>query len=419
MQASSMEARMPGESLSAVPVLSAEAWGWWMSRSIIAVGTGLMAIGALVTFSAGAVPGQAGISGQVWWQSPELRQFAFILAGLASMLAASAIPYRWYAGLGGLAAWLLLLASLGLCGLVFVPGLGVKVNEAYRWVRVGPESLGLRFQPSEIVKVALPIFLAMWMTRGMSRDERKGLAAEAPSMGIRRFFRGFAVTVMVVGAAVGVVGLEDFGTAALIAGVAGAMLLVAGARLWHMGLLVLPAIPVFGYLLISRSHRMDRLTTFLDIWADAEGKGYQAIQSLCTIVAGGWWGVGLGQGFSKTYLPEARSDFIFAVICEEMGLPGALAVMGLFVVFLLISRTVMRRCADPMGRLLAFGIAMTLGFQALMNVAVVTVSVPTKGIALPLVSAGGSGVIFLGFLVGVMANIPRTGPKFPSAAERL
>ncbi len=418
MQASSMEMRMSGEGLPAAPVLSREAWGWWMSRAIIAVGAGLMALGAVVTFSAGAVPGAAGVSGQAWWQSPEVRQFAFILAGLAAMLTASVIPYRWYAALGGLPAWLLLLASLGLCGLVFVPGLGVKVNQAYRWVRVGPESLGLRFQPSEIVKVVLPVFLAMWMTRGMSPDERRGQGEEAPSMEIRRFFRGLAVTVMVIGAAVAVVGLEDFGTAALIAGVAGAMLVVAGARLWHLALLVLPAIPAFGYLLISRAHRMDRLTTFLDIWADAEGKGYQAIQSLCTIAAGGWWGVGLGQGFSKTYLPEARSDFIFAVICEEMGLPGAVAVMGLFVVFLLISRAVIRRCADPMGRLLAFGIAMTVGFQALMNVAVVTVSVPTKGIALPLVSAGGSGAIFLGFLVGVLANIPRSGPKFASVARR-
>ena len=143
MQASSsMEVRMSGGSLPAARVLSEEAWGWWMSRAIIAVGAGLMAIGALVTFSAAAVPGQAGVSGQVWWQSPEVRQFAFILAGLAAMLTASAIPYRWYAALGGLPAWLLLLTSLVLCGLVFVPGLGVKVNQAYRWVRVGPESLG-------------------------------------------------------------------------------------------------------------------------------------------------------------------------------------------------------------------------------------------------------------------------------------
>jgi len=159
--------------------------------------------------------------------------------------------------------------------------------------------------------------------------------------------------------------------------------------------------------LVSRPHRLDRLLTFVDIWRDPEGKGYQAVQSLCTIASGGWWGRGLGCGVVKGYLPEARNDFIFAVICEELGMVGAVAVIGLLIALIWQGRGVIHRCIDPMGRLLAFGILATLGLQATMNLAVVTVSVPTKGISLPLVSAGGSGAVLLGGLVGMLANIAR------------
>jgi cell division protein FtsW len=222
---------------------------------------------------------------------------------------------------------------------------------------------------------------------------------------IRSFWRGLLPAVVAIGLAVLVVGIEDFGTAALLAAVGGAMLLMAGARWWHLMLLVLPAVPAFGYLLVSRSHRMERILTFMDIWRDQDGKGYQAIQSLCTIASGGWWGRGAGQGFSKTYLPEARTDFIFAVIYEEWGMLGAVAVVGLFLAMLWLAGWVICRCQDPFGRLLVFGLALMIGMQAAINVAVVTVMAPTKGIALPMVSAGGSGAIVLGAIVGLMASV--------------
>ena len=176
--------------------------------------------------------------------------------------------------------------------------------------------------------------------------------------------------------------------------------------------------PAFGYLLWSRPHRIDRLLIFVDPWSDPEGKGYQIIQSLCTIASGGWWGRGLGSGFVKGYLPEARNDFIFAVICKELGVIGAGAVIGLLIVLMWQSHRVIRRCVAPVGRLLAFGITLTLGLQAAMNIAVVTASVPTKGISLPLVSAGGSGAIFLGALVGVLANIARSSGMKLEGSEK-
>ena len=386
-------------------VIERKACGWARSVMIIATAVGLMGIGAVMTFSASARI-DAPVGDASIWESRVFRQMIFTAAGLTTMLIVARIPYRlWTAG-NGLAAALGLLAAVVAASLVFVPGIGVERNEAYRWVRITGD---LVFQPSELVKIMLPIFLAVWMTRGLSGQPERVADAFRPRHDIRHFTRGFLPAVAAIGLGVGVVGIEDFGTAALLGAVGGTMLLVGGARIGHLLLLILPAVPAFAYLLFSRAHRMSRLLTFLDIWEDPAGKGYQAVQSLCTIASGGFYGRGLGRGFVKGYLPEARTDFIFSVICEELGVIGAVAVIALLMAFLWQCRLIMRDCADPTGKLLAFGIAMTFGIQAVMNIAVVTVSMPTKGISLPLVSAGGSGVIFLGVLVGVLASIPRYG----------
>ncbi|NLX14456.1 MAG: cell division protein FtsW [Phycisphaerales bacterium] len=372
-----------------------EGAGLFTSRAIIAIAVGLMGVGAIMTCSAGATLGRP-LLGWRFWEFQAGRQILFILAGMIAMLVVARIPYRiWSAG-GGALALVALVLAIGSLVLVYVPGLGVEVNQARRWVRVSPDSVGLRFQPSELIKIMLPIFLAVWLTLRVD---------------ISRFWTGLIPIVGVIGVCVAGIGLEDFGTAALLAGVAGTMLLVGGARLWHLFLMVLPALPAFGYLLISRQHRMRRLLTYLNIWEDPQGEGYQVIQSLCTIAHGGWWGRGLGNGMIKTYLPEARTDFIFAVICEELGIAGAAVVIALLIALLWQGLKTVRICGDPTGRLLAFGITITLGLQAAMNIAVVTVSVPTKGISLPLVSAGGSGAIFLGMLVGLLANIARKSDR--------
>ncbi len=383
-----------------------------------------MSIGAVMTLSASASVDRP-ILWWALWKSPAIRQLLFVGAGLLAMLVATRIPYRiWSAGRREfIPALLFLLLALGTLALVFVPGIGVMVNNARRWIQLGPVTLGIRFQPSELVKIALPIFLACWMTAvgsavgpacraGLSRPRSRpagGTYRCAGTQSVVRipFWRGLFPAVIVIGISVAAVGIEDFGTAALLAAVAGAMLLVGGAKLWHLCLMALPVVPAFGYLLMSRSHRMERIMIFRDIWRDPQNKGYQAVQSLSTIAGGDWWGRGLGRGFVKGYLPEARTDFIFSVICEELGIIGAAAVIALLMVLVWQGLTLIRRCPDPMGRLLAFGIAFTLGLQAAINIAVVTVCVPTKGIALPLVSGGGSGVIFLGALVGVLANIAR------------
>lgn len=379
-----MEWRRDGEPSTGIEEAPA---GSFASTAILSVATGLLGIGAVMTYSATA-GSERPLSLDDWWKSQAIRQLVYVLGGLITMLVMSRIPYRIWTRGRGLPALFLLLAALGATLLVLVPGMGHEAKGATRWVKLGP----VNFQPSEMMKLALPVFLATWMVCKVD---------------VRKFWSGFLPAAGIIGLSVGAVGLEDFGTAALLAAVGGALLVVGGARWWHVFLMVMPAVPAFLYLLHSRAHRMKRLTTFLNIWEDPQGDGYQAIQSLCTIASGGWWGRGLGKGFVKGYLPEARSDFIFAVICEELGAVGAFAVIGLLLVLLWQGAVVIRRCGDPMGQLLAFAMVLVLGMQAVMNIAVVTVSVPTKGISLPLVSAGGTGVLFLGMLVGVLANIAR------------
>ena len=354
-----------------------------------------MGIGAVMTVSAAAANTDKPILGWAFWEYPTMRQLVFVAGGLLGMIATAHIPYRIWSARNGLFAKLLMAAAVLLAIVVLIPGIGIEVNGARRWIQFGPQPTGIRFQPSEMMKISLPIFLASWLTVGCD---------------IRRFRRGFLPAIMLIGFCVGAVGIEDFGTAVLIAAVCGAILLFAGAKWWHLAAVTLPGLAAFALLLISSPNRVGRVMTFLDIWRDPEGGGYQAIQSLCTIASGQWAGQGLGQGFVKGYLPEARNDFIFAVICEELGMIGACAVIALLIALMWQGRRTLLATSDPMGRLLALGIILTLGLQATMNIAVVTVSVPTKGISLPLVSAGGSGAIFLGALTGILANIARTGP---------
>jgi cell division protein FtsW len=373
--------------------------GLFASRAILAIAIGLMGIGAMMTYSAGATL-EGAILGWPLWEYPAGRQMVFIVAGLLTMLLTSRIPFRiWTAGRGMLVLGALIVSLFALA-LVYVPGIGLEVNNARRWVRLGPESLGLRFQPSELVKIILPIFLSVWI---------------ASRVDIRRFWTGLLPLTILLGTALAAIGLEDFGTAALLAAVSGALLLVGGARWWQLIMVSIPGVAAFGYLLVAQPYRIERLTTFMNIWADPRGEGYQAVQSLFTISAGGWWGRGLGAGYVKSYLPEARTDFIFAVICEELGIIGAIVIVGLLIALMWQGLKVYRLCDDPTGKLIALGITLTLGLQAAMNIAVVTVSVPTKGISLPLVSAGGSGAIFLGALVGVLANVARCSDR--SAAD--
>lgn len=362
----------------------------------------LMGLGAVMIFSASATLEDSAV-GRSFWRLGSVRQLVFILLGFAASVIASTMPYAWFRirGLADRHRWfqpnvMFLIATFALLVLVLIPGIGVERNASRRWLFLGPAHMGIRFQPSEVAKLAMILFVAGWYGR--------------PRVNPGRFFRGLLLPASVVACCAGLVGLEDFGTAVLLLTVGGLLLLAGGSRLWHLLLLAMPALCAMGYLLVSKPYRLARLSGFVNIWEDPGGKGYHAVQSLCSIAAGGWWGTGLGAGIQKYgYLPEARTDFIFAIICEELGIVGGLVVVGLFMVFVWQGRKAAVSAPDMFGRLLALGVTLTIGLQAAMNIAVVTVSIPTKGIALPLISAGGSGVLFLGIGIGLLASVARAG----------
>lgn len=283
---------------------------------------------------------------------------------------------------------------VGFCALVYVPGVGREVNGSHRWLNIpGADSLG--FQPSEIAKWSFIAIVAWYCTRR---------AAMLP-----RFWLGLVPALVAVGFVAGFIVLEDLGTGALIALVATLMLIAAGCKFWHF--LAMSPAPIAGLVtaIATSDYRMARIMAFRDPYADPEGIGYHAIQSLTAIANGGGFGRGLGFGIQKLgYLPEDRTDFVFAVLCEELGIPGAAMVVTLFAVLVWAGFMVMRREQNQLLRLMALGIVSTVGLQACINLFVVTAMAPTKGIALPLISGGGTGWILTAFSLGLVVAIERT-----------
>ena len=287
--------------------------------------------------------------------------------------------------------WLALLLSLGFCAATLMPGVGKSVNGASRWLHLGPASLGVSFQPSELAKWTLVLALAWWCTR------RRGV--------MHRFWLGLVPGLLLTAVTCGLIVIEDLGTATLIGVVALMVLIAGGGRLWQL-LLMLPfAAAGVVWAIIDSPYRIRRLTAFMDPWADSQGTGYHPIQSMLAFAQGGVEGAGLGHSVQKYYIPEDTTDFVFPIIAEELGLAGAALVIGLFLAMLWIGLGIARDSDSPFGRLVALGVLLTVGLQAVINIAVVTVVVPTKGIALPLISAGGTGWIFTAFALGLVASL--------------
>lgn len=366
------------------------------STAITILASALLALGVVMVFSAGVSLDTPPFAENLL-KDPSLRQASYSFVGLITLLVAGFFPYRfwrirqrtWWQP----AVWLFAIVVV-LLAIVLIPGIGQERNGARRWLALGPASTGLGFQPSELAKLAVVICFSAWC------------ACLGPR--IRLFWTGLLPLMLALGLLAGLIGKEDFGSAALVGAVGGLIIFAAAARFWHLALLALPAVAGLVYLVMHRSYRMERIYSFLDPYKDPQGAGYHQIQSLITIASGGWWGRGLGAGIQKYgYLPEGRTDFIFAVVCEELGIIGGAAVIALFAMLVWQGRKAMLSASSDFGRLLALGVTLTIGLQAAMNVAVVTVSVPTKGIGLPLVSAGGTGVIFYSVLVGLLVNVAR------------
>jgi cell division protein FtsW len=318
----------------------------------------------------------------------------YVLIGLTIMLltARIGIPLLGSPSVRARLPKVLFVLAVALLAAALVPGLADPHRGSHRWIHLGRFGIGLGFQPSELAKLALVAVLASLL------GERNADP--------RSFARGFFPATLAIGVCVGLVGKENFGTAALLACTAGAILFVAGCRLHHLLLIVSLGTAGLTVLLFAAPYRLARIAAYQDYWADPQGDGYQPLQSLVTIASGGWWGTGLGSGVQKYgYLPESHTDFVFAVLCEELGVFGGVLVILLFCAFVWLGIRTMLVARTRFERLLAFGLTFLVALQAAMNIAVVTVMTPTTGVPLPMLSAGGSGMFTVCAAVGLLAAI--------------
>jgi cell division protein FtsW len=370
-------------------------------QGLILITIALLGIGVVMISSAAAT-----IGADAAIELPEVLLGRTSLIGLlavAALLIGSALPVARVARLplpAAPAPWILA-AALALLVLVHVPGIGREVNGARRWISLGP----VGFQPSEVAKWALPLALAWYATW------------QARSMG--RLVMGFLVPIVPVGAVCALIASEDLGTAVLVGVVAIAVLVAGGTRVIHALILAPAGTAAFVAAVLASPYRLERLKAFLDPYADAQGIGYHMIQSMAAVSGGGLTGRGLGNSIQKFgYLPEDTTDFIFAIIAEELGIFGATAVVGLYAALILLGLRIVHTAREPFARLLPLGVVLTVGLQALINLAVVTGCGPTKGIALPLVSAGGTGWVLTAFAIGLVVAMDREGPGEACALEQ-
>lgn len=355
----------------------------------------LLAMGIIMILSASA-PSALSTTGNSYTYVK--KQFAFAIVGVVLMFIISKIDYRFYKKY----YWPIYFASWVILLLVLVPGLGVSVKGATRWVNLG----FTQFQPSELTKIGLIIFYAGYLS-----DHKSELTD---------FWRGFVKPLCFILPPIAILfGIQNHLSVSLIIGIITVtMMVMSGCRLSHFanvgfaGLGGLLGIVGLMQMRGKGGFRLDRIATYFDPWADAQGTGYQMVQSLYAIGSGGFFGVGLGESKQKyLYIPEPHNDFIFAILAEELGFVGCCFVIALFAIFIWRGILIAMKAPDMFGSLIAIGITTLIGAQAIINIAVVTASIPTTGIALPFFSYGGTALLILLCNVGILLNISRAGSK--------
>jgi len=350
---------------------------------LFGVTAALVLVGLLMVGSASQILGAARgdpsyfLTNQLWKLIP----------GLALMFLFWRLPYQKIAKWGGPLVFL----TFVMLGLVFTQNLGAEANSARRWLSLG----FISFQPSELAKLFLILYLAQTLTR--KRDRLSG------------FKQGLLPPLAVLVAAMGMVLLQpDLSTAVMLFVTGCVVFWVAGVPTRHLLATLAVLIPLVVLAVYLEPYRWARVTAFVDPWKVADGNGYQAVQSLLAIGSGGFTGVGLGASQQKLfYLPEAHTDFIFSILAEELGLFGSLLVVSLFGLLVALGIRTAMRCSDPFGRLLATGITALFGVQAIVNIGVVTALLPTAGLPLPFVSYGGTSLIVSLAAMGMLAGVAR------------
>ncbi len=360
------------------PRLQPLPFDWLLLTVLVALAAG----GAVMVYSASAIQASRQLGDEFYYLK---RQGVAFLIGMGGLVLALKVGYRRLAA----SAYPLLVFSLLMLVLVLVPGIGKVAGGARRWINLGL----VNFQPAELAKVVLVIYLA----HSLSRKREK----------VRLFSIGFLPHLLVTGLMVVLCLLErDMGTGVIMLLVLFTMLFAAGARVSYLVGAILLALPVGWKLITGTPYRMERWLAYLDPWGHRDGAGFQLVESLLGIGNGGWAGQGLGQGKGKLfYLPAAHTDFIAAVIAEEAGLLGIAVLLLLYAVLVWRGLRASLRAAEPFGAYLALGLTTLFGAQALVNLAVVFGLLPTKGLTLPLVSYGGSSLMTLLFAAGILLSV--------------
>ncbi|MDZ8117124.1 putative lipid II flippase FtsW [Pontiella agarivorans] len=292
--------------------------------------------------------------------------------------------------------------SVFLLVLVRIPGIGSNINGSWRWIKIGPISV----QPSEIAKVGIIMLFAWWLARNQRRiDElKRGILVPFGLLGI------FAILLVLE---------PDFGTTMLVSSVAVSMMFLGGVSVAPLLITGITGLLGVAILIFMNPERMSRILAFLDPQKYEKDKAWQLINSLRAFAGGEVSGVGFGNSMQKYhYLPEAHTDFIFPIIGEELGLIASLIVVSMYMLLFIFGLRIAFNAKDDFGRLLAYGITLMITVQALINFAVVTGCVPTKGLALPFISYGGSSLAISGAMIGILINVAYAGMKSPSKSAR-
>jgi cell division protein FtsW len=353
----------------------------------------LLVLGMLMVYSASFVVAHNEFNDDAYFLN---RQLMWIAVGGVGLLLAMRINYRRWRAL----SLPIMFGCIGLLVLVLAPGIGTTNYGAVRWLKLG----GVQLQPSEIAKLAIVLYLADWLSR------------RGPLVG--GFVKGLLPFVIIVAIVASLVEVQpDLGTTAIIVGTSACVFFVAGANLLHIALLGAAAGGAGMALLAHLSgYQLERIRAFLDPWSDVQGSGWHTAQGLIALGSGGVIGHGLGNGLQKAYwLPNAHTDAIFAIIGEELGFVGCIGVLGLFAILSWRGFLIAWRAPDAFARLFATGLTCLLTLQALVNVAVVTNSLPYTGVTLPLVSFGGSSTVISLIAIGLLLNISRQ----PAAATEV
>lgn len=313
------------------------------------------------------------------------RHLFTVFVGAGTMVFMSKMDYHRLRPLG----IVLLIISFILLLLVFIPGIGLSANGAQRWIRLWPTT----FQPSELAKIAMVLFLADYMAKNSYRMKELRYGIVVP-IGIMLVFQGIIII------------QPDFGAVMSLGILTVGLLFLGGARLSHLAVLILFSLPAVYMLLSSSPYRWKRITCFLDPWRDSLGCGFQLVQSFIAFGNGSITGLGIGGSKQKLFfLPEVHTDFIFSMIGEELGFAGVMVVLCLFIWLLVKGIRVAMEADDPFSYYLALGLTMMIGGQVIINFAVSTGLMPTKGLPLPFISYGGSALLINMAAIGILLNI--------------